>query len=348
MKQVHSEYRVDLLHPGRFSILYRMEQLYCHEPLVNLNITSNLMFPCCESYVSFKEFKPYKIPSVIADTAWNSLQWKKFRKMIASGDHSLCHNCPLYMRRETLFKTAEQLKEQYGDAVYDFVTGKADNIPAPHTVLLSYDSTCNLACPTCRPGTFKQNPSLVAIYNLKAALPLSTARHVVIAGDGEVCMSKHYLNDLARVPADATITLMSNGTLLNENFWGRLAELGAMHRVVQVNISCDGTRKPVFEATRRNGVFETFMENMHTLMEMKTQVGFRTKMRYTVNTVNLGDYHNVPEFARQLGFDEIDISLAVVWERLVGNSVYLSENIITDDTTLAAVRTHADKMLAEY
>lgn len=320
----------------------------CVEPLVNMNVTTYRVFPCCNSYFDYNtEFlKTIGVPTVIVGKAWNSPAWVAFRQRIRSGDYSMCTHCPRYIHQSDAFKEPDVIGQLYGQEVYDFVTGKRDDIESPYNVILSFDSTCNLVCPTCRNKPIKTSPSLLKRW-LDSSMPyIKNAKHVIIAGDGEVCMSKYYQQVLDEIPIETKVTLMTNGTLLNEHFWN--AHPGLLDHIYSVNVSCDGTTADIFEQTRVNGKFDIFMDNMAKMVELKHQYGFRTSLRYTISTRNIDDYRNVPQFARQLEFDILDMERAIKWERYNDGELYYSKNIITDESMIAAIDAELDSIILEY
>lgn len=323
---------------------------FCIYPLLVFNVTPNFVVPCCYSYMQPKFRSEMVVDITKCGTAWNSDKWIEFRKRIAAQDYSMCTACSLYINKDTEFYDENRLRAEYpdyADTVLKMLGGEGD-VVSPDTVILSFDPTCNLACPTCRGFVYHEpnDTHLSAIVESVSGI-LNSAKHIVIAGDGELCMSKHYIDILQNRTGSAKLTIMSNGTLLTESFLNRIPD-DVKQRIEKVNISCDGTTKQVYEATRRNGVFENFIANMESLMSLRDQYGFATKLLYTISTLNANDYLNLPAFARQLKFDKIGMTVANKWYRMFNNQRYVSANLITDDDQKAKIEKYINLLNKSY
>jgi len=85
------------------------------------------------------------IPPENAMDAWNSPEWKRFRRKIADDDYGACHACPVFAQKTESWYTEEEIKEKYPE-VYLFKKGNEyiKNVPIPSTVIVSFDDRCNL------------------------------------------------------------------------------------------------------------------------------------------------------------------------------------------------------------
>ena len=323
-----------------------MGKKFCIYPLTTLNVTVPHLTPCCFSMLS-RRISPTLVinPDTPFDRVWNSASWTWWRKHIAADEYNYCEQCS----QKSDFVTEEELRSLYpdiADEIMQYKNGDYSNLSAPSTMVLSFDHTCNLRCVTCRPSDrqvvkwdYVRLPQSVMEY-------VNKVKRVVIAGDGEVAVSPSYRKLLAAVGKDTKVTLMSNGTLLNMDFWGSLDE-HVLRQIDRVHISCDGTTKEVYESIRLNGNFDKWIENMSILMGLKSQYGWTTKMMYTVSKKNYADFRNVGKFAHGIGFDELYVGLAAEWSRATPSGTWRTDQVLGDyERRLAGIV--AKQIMSEY
>ena len=295
-----------------------MEHKFCIYPLVNYNFTVPFITPCCTTMMDSQVASDTAVLySAFADEVWRSYGWSGWRKMIAMDDYTYCDKCS----QKNEWVTESELRDKYpeiADDVMAFKAGDETKLTMPPILILSYDQSCNLRCVTCRPSG-----KALAAYDVETVTDrvmrvLPYARRVIVAGDGEIAVSKNYRKILAAIKAPTKVTLMSNGTRLNMDFWASLPD-EVISCIDRVHISCDGTTKEIYESVRLNGSFDEWVENMMILAILKKQHGWKTKLMYTVGKKNYGDFRNVSKFARELEFDEIFVNHAAEWHRLLSD-----------------------------
>jgi sulfatase maturation enzyme AslB (radical SAM superfamily) len=323
-----------------------MERKFCIYPLTTLNITAPVLTPCCFSMMR-QEDRQYltAMTGMPFEMVWNSAVWKWWRERIASDDYSGCSMCT----QTDSMVTEEELRAKYpdiADEVMKFKNGDHSQLKHPSTMVLSFDYTCNLRCTTCRPSDRPLHrwdiPHLIDLVMEY----MSHVKRIVIAGDGEVAVSPLYRKILSSVGPDTKITLMSNGTLLDMDFWGSVGE-NVLRQIDRVHISCDGTTKEVYESIRLNGLFDKWMENMAVLMSLAEQYGWTTKMMYTVSKGNYADFRNVGQFARRIGFDELFVGIAAPWSRAAEGGDWTTVQSL-DEPEKSIAENIAKKMIEEY
>lgn len=291
-----------------------MEHKFCIYPLVNYNVTTPFITPCCTSMMD---------PLVASDTAvhfsapispvWQLYGWEGWRKMIAMDDYSHCDKCS----QKSEWVTEDELREQYPEIADDVMAYKAGDwtrLQMPSVLILSFDHVCNLRCTTCRPADKALAIDDIDVITDRIIEALPQIKRVVIAGDGEVTVSAYYRKILDMIKPPTKVTLMSNGIRLGMDFWASLPD-EVLSCIDRVHISCDGTTKDIYESIRLNGLFDTWVENMSILSVMKQQHHWKTKLMYTVSKKNYDDFRHVPAFAKSLGFDEIFVNHAAEWHR---------------------------------
>lgn len=329
-----------------------MAKKFCIYPLTTLNMTAPELVPCCMSSLD-ESIRSMLIADPADDMGkvWNSVWWTWWRGKIADDDYELCGRCG----QKADWVTEDELFAEYPDmagAIMEYRKGNRSALQYPHTLILSYDHTCNLRCTTCRPADGSIRREEIGKIHANVMNNLNKVSRIIIAGDGEVAMSKYYREVLENIRKPVKITVMSNGTRLNMDFWASLPP-GTIECIDRIHISCDGTTKEIYEAIRLNGNFDDWCANMELLRDMKMARNWHTKLMYTVSKVNYGnfregDFRKVPEFARKYGFDEIFINPAAKWNRPIAASAYWETDQALPEPQIRMVNIAAERIMAEY
>lgn len=324
-----------------------MGERFCIYPLTTLNLTWPKLYPCCSSSHSLLQRMMLEVdPLSDPDSAWNSDKWSRWRRRIGDDDYASCEFC----QQRSDWVDESELREKFpevADDVMAYRRGDSGRLPYPHTVILSFDTSCNLTCVTCRPRGLPLSKTATTDMTDNVAPYLVHAKRVVIAGEGEVAVSPAYQKLLCGLTGGQRITVMSNGTLLNEEFWGSLPQ-SVIDNIDRVHISCDGTTNEVYESIRIGGDFGKWLANMGLLHDMKTATGWTTKLMYTVSKANFADMRNVPAFAENIGFDELYMAPAARWSRKLNDSTIWVTEAQLDDARLRAARSVCNSLTRAY
>jgi Iron-sulfur cluster-binding domain len=193
---------------------------------------------------------------------------------------------------------------------------KADNPPSPHvrralgdgtlrfdrprTVLLAFDQTCNLSCPSCRAQVITEKSQMQArkeeLIETSIMPLLRKASILNINPAGEIFVSRplrRLLSKLNRTDfPDLKLQIISNGTLFSRREWDKFAGIHDM--VHYVRISTDGATKETFEKLRRGAVWDEFIENVNFLAELlKERVIQELWFSFTYQ---VGNFREMPAF----------------------------------------------------
>jgi MoaA/NifB/PqqE/SkfB family radical SAM enzyme len=130
----------------------------------------------------------------------------------------------------------------------------------PRLVALGHDSSCNLACPSCRVGIVMadkaQNERLDRARDT-VILPLLRGRQVGLhlTAWGDPFASRHYrsiLETLGEAEFDGVkLYLLTNGLGLTPNVWAAMPHLA--EKIVELRVSVDAATKETYEDVRRPG-----------------------------------------------------------------------------------------------
>ena len=117
-------------------------QKICTLPFESVEVNSNgKLYFCCASWQK-KPFGDLNKDSILSE--WNSLAAKEIRQSILDGSYKFCNKdmCP-YLQTNCL-KEYNELTEIQQKLVSE------QGIDAPISLMLNYDYSCNLSCPSCR------------------------------------------------------------------------------------------------------------------------------------------------------------------------------------------------------
>ncbi len=214
------------------------------------------------------------------DAVWNSEGAQEIRRSVLDGDYSYCSRtmCPAIVNGSLLRAediTAPRLRRiiEHRETVLD---------DGPLLIALGHDSSCNLACPTCRDGIVMankaQNERLESARD-RVILPLLRDRQVGLhlTAWGDPFASRHYRSILEALRAPefdgVKLYLLTNGLGLTPQAWKAMPHLS--EKIVELRVSVDAATKETYENVRRPGRWEVIRENLGVMGEMSKAGMFR-------------------------------------------------------------------------
>lgn len=214
------------------------------------------------------------------DVVWNSDQAQEIRRSILDGDYSYCSRtlCPAIMN-DALPRTTDITSPRLRRIIERRETVLPDG---PRLVALGHDTSCNLACPTCRPGLIMADRSQNEHFDRardRVILPLLRDRHVGLHLTywGDPFASRHYRSilDALRKPEydGVKLYLLTNGLGLTRDTWAAMPHLA--EKIVQLAVSVDAATKETYENVRRPGKWEVIHENLIAIGEFSKAGAFR-------------------------------------------------------------------------
>ena len=246
------------------------------------------------------------------DALWQGPVMRQIRESVTDGDFRYCARCPyLSAHRGPVGPTPPVLPD-------------VSRIPS---LWLSYDKTCNLSCPSCRPRVFAGG-DVDAVKTdqlhdliLKSDV-LKLADEITIAGYGEALASPRYRRLLQLLPAltpSARIHLYTNGQLLDEECWGELD----LQRLSILDVSIDAATEATYLQNRRGGSWSRLWANIDRAAEKKRQYMFRLQSNYVIQANNFRELVPFVKMAFARGFDRVTANFIDDWQALERND-YLS------------------------
>jgi Radical SAM superfamily len=261
---------------------------------------------------------PYSIGNVIdaesPDAIWNSEGAQEIRRSILDGDFTYCSRtlCPAILN-DTLPKR-EEVVEPRLRAILDANKTVLDE--SPQLLSLGHDSSCNLACPSCRTEIIMadraQNERLDRARD-RVILPMlrGDGTGLRLTAWGDPFASRHYRSLLEALKDDdhrgVRLFLQTNGLLLTRNQWAAMPHLA--DRVAGLFVSVDAATRETYENVRRPGRWDVIEENLHFFGELRRQglfpdapapdpVGLQRGGFALCFVVQKDNFHEMPAFVR--------------------------------------------------
>jgi MoaA/NifB/PqqE/SkfB family radical SAM enzyme len=145
----------------------------------------------------------------------------------------------------------------------------------PSMMILAFDESCNLSCPSCRCQVISEKGELQTIKEgliTESIMPiLKRTKTLHLNAAGELMVSRPLRRLLSKLNRqdfpELRIDIITNGTLFTSKEWEKFPNIHDM--VEYVRVSTDAASKDTFEKLRRGGKWEPFMENMRFLAGLR-------------------------------------------------------------------------------
>jgi wyosine [tRNA(Phe)-imidazoG37] synthetase (radical SAM superfamily) len=213
------------------------------------------------------------------DDVWNSEGAQEIRRSILDGDYSYCSRtlCPMIVNG-SLPRAEEVTTPRLRRFIDQHETILDDG---PRLIALGHDSSCNLACPSCRVEIVMadkdQNERLDRARD-NVILPLLRNRQVGLhlTAWGDPFASRHYRSILEALRDEdfdgVKLSLLTNGLGLTKNIWETMPHL--REKIVELRVSVDAATKKTYENVRRPGRWEVIQENLRVMGEISRTGAF--------------------------------------------------------------------------
>jgi len=305
---------------------------FCTAPWENMEITSwgteieqtgNVYF-CCPAWLPLVMGNAREQP---AEKIWNSMAAQEVRKSIHDGSYRYCSkvHCnwisgrSLPSREEVLGKEnarSEAGEEQASlEQLYPLEMSKG-----PSQVVLSYDRSCNLACPSCRTdyysATKKQQEQLHKFFGEFVKSVVKDAQLIYMDGAGETFASKHsreVLKSLNRRDyPELKFRFLTNGQLFDRRAY---EEFDLRGRLQRVDVSIDSARPETFAVIRKGGTLKRLLENVEFLdgLRQRGEEKFLLTFRYVISALNYREIPEVIRLAKSLHVDMVEFAVIRQW-----------------------------------
>ena len=180
-------------------------------------------------------------------------------------------------------------------------TQPKQQMPALKGIYLHVTDRCNLRCRHCYAAGMGTDGSLSfeAICGLIDELVQAGGDSIAISG-GEPLLRKDIKQILAYASGKLKTTLLTNGTLIDEEMAAFLSDLG-----VYVQISLDGISRSVHEGIRGEGTFQPTMRAIKLFLARNMEK--RLALSISIVKSNLVEVPKLVEFALQSGISQVNM-----------------------------------------
>ena len=162
----------------------------------------------------------------------------------------------------------------------------------PRAVDLSLTGKCNLHCAYCFYADEMQGRNDLPIeewLQFFAELETLPVQNLTLSG-GEIFVRKDLWELIdAMVERGMRYSILSNGTLIREDTIAKLCEPHRRRRLTSLQVSIDGSRPEIHDASRGEGSFVKALRGLRLVKE----AGLPTTVRCTVNRHNVDDLPNI-------------------------------------------------------
>ncbi len=291
-----------------------MEKFICKHPWAHFEVNNpnGDVTMCCNNDTVLGNVNDASIGAI-----WNGQKFQVIRqRMITEGAHAMCpHTCPVlkggkkYENLDWFTELSEDGEQRINAELNEgeYAAGKIDLESTPRWLRFTYSYACNLDCYHC----YQREDAKMRIKlpdGFMAEMPEFAGRaQIVMPFGGEPFYFKPVLEFLNNHNAnlETRFYFITNATLLTDRIYETLNRL-------PINVmaaSLDGASSETFDALRvrgRNANWQTVIENLAKLKELKQRKGFTFTLSMTLNSVNC---HEIEDF--------VDLALAYDAEPLV-------------------------------
>lgn len=307
----------------------KFKGLFCRNPFDQLHIDKRGdAYFCCQAWLPVSIGNVKKTASL--EEIWNSPFAQRIRESILDGSFRYCDesNCPhLQGEAGNVFKNDEIPDEGFQEFVRE---GKTRLDEGPRRLMVGYDPTCNLACPSCRcdyivaKGDVLEDAESMQNRIFNSPL-LNSLRSMFIPTMGEVFSSRLYRGllrtwDRERFP-NLKIEILTNGLLLTPGMW---ASIEKSHGVIRhVVVSVNAATPETYAKIQRGGELDKLIQNLEFIKTLRDKgLLDRFVLSFFVQADN---YREMPAFValgKRIGVD------GVVFENFLNWGTYTNEEYL--------------------
>jgi hypothetical protein len=276
------------------------------------------VYLCCAGWLS-KKVGNYLQQNMA--NIWNSPAAREIRASILDGSYRYCNAqaCPFI--QDGRLEHRDTLSGHYRTIVDE---GRTYLEGMPLSYLLCYDRSCNLTCPSCRMNKilFTHGPGVSLPRRLNQKLmadlffePHDRPVHLQVTGSGDPFASQPFRELLGAIEGrsfpNLRVELFTNGVMLTEKTWLRLANISANVRLISVSI--DAASAQTYAAVR-GGDWEQLMANLAFIGGLLRQGSideFHTN--YVVQLANVHEIGDFVRLSRLHAVTSINFSLVADW-----------------------------------
>ncbi|HYK21011.1 MAG TPA: SPASM domain-containing protein [Pyrinomonadaceae bacterium] len=291
------------------------EKRFCPKPFNFLSIHADgTGWVCCHDWLSTP------IGNLNENTlseVWNSETSQKIRASILDGSFSYCdkETCPALVKG-----TLPRLSEITDPDLKQIINGNLVALTrGPRVLSLTYDSSCNLKCPTCRSdfinfkGEEYRKAEMIQAKVFREGL--QDAEELIITGYGDAFASRLYRKLLQTIDAkdfpNLVLTLMTNGLMFTPSIWDSLWKIHPAIKTLLISIDA---ATPETYAINRGGSFPKLMQNLEFAGQLRVEEKLRWwEITYVVQANNFREMIAFAEMGKRFHCDRVLFQKLIHW-----------------------------------
>lgn len=243
-------------------------------------------------------------------------EWKEFRRSLFDGSFRYCqkNQCP-----NLVGKWLPEIKKCDDLIIKELNKGNEEVKPQIKEVHLSYDTHCNLICPSCRiercMNSAEESEKMNAAYDSYLKSYVDKAEHLCLSGCGEALISEHSRYILTsfsgREYEHLAVELRTNITALNQDTWIGLGE--SRKHIRHIVASVDGIGE-VFEELRYPAKWNIVSRNLGFISSLRKNGEIDLfEIHVVAQKRNIHQLFDIVMLASDLGADAVTFSKIVNW-----------------------------------
>ena len=252
---------------------------------------------------------------------WNGEKAQAIRQSILDGSFKYCDasKCAFL---QTMSGPVQKIEDVTDETLKTAIDNNLTVLPyGPKEIICSYDSSCNLSCPSCRLEVFidsKHETEILELQNKLRQEALKDATFLYITGSGDPFGSPYFRQWLQtmkkeEMPKLNEIRLHTNAQLWTPSMWNSIPE-DIRPLVKGAEISIDAATSETYEINRRGGNFEKLLRNLEFISSLRKQGPLETvTISMVIQENNFREMPAFVELGQRFGFDVVYFSQLVNW-----------------------------------
>ena len=298
-----------------------MKGHFCSKPFKNAEFHLNgEVFVCCPNWLNRSIGN---ISNTEIDDVWNSQKAIDIRTSILDGSYRYCNHliCPHIQSKN--FPVPSEFKSSF-EKIIDKKQVVLESLPSE--IMLTYDLSCNLSCPSCRVEKishssdsleYKQSMAFTEKIYKKFIENLGNNHLTLnITGSGDPFASlvfRKFIESLdGKKYPNLKIEFQTNGLLLTPMMWERLNNV--RNNITRLLVSIDAATEETYLNVRRGGNWQLILENMKFLAQERKK--YNIELLQANFVVQKNNYLEMEAFAKLfigIGCTSVYFSLMNDW-----------------------------------
>lgn len=311
---------------------------FCTNPFSFYEVNTNGTVGCC--CPNWLKTPIGKIEDGNMYQIFNSKIAQDIRQSIHDGTFSYCdHNLCPKLQDGSLPDSKDITNPRYRS----IIENKSTIIDCPIFINLSYDSSCNLKCPSCRIKgvSITKGPEYDRLKSIQdqilkdiSSMPENQVYMINVTGSGDPFGSKLFRDFLFALDGNKypnlQISLQTNGVMFSPSIWERISKIH--NNLYNILISIDAATEETYNIVRVGGKWDLLLENLEFLGQKRLENQFKyLRFDFVVQKKN---YLEMPAFVDMFTHDpyyvdNISFSRLTNWGTW-SNEEFAKQNIFSE------------------